>query len=52
MSDLDLSRLLPKSLSRLTAYNPPEGNCRIKLDANESPYPPDAAIMDEIGKAL
>lgn len=52
MSDLDLFRFLPESLARLSAYNPPEGNYRVRLDANESPYPPDPAVMDEIGKAL
>jgi histidinol-phosphate aminotransferase len=52
VSDLDLSRLLPKSLEKLSAYIPPEGNFKVRLDANESPYPPDPVVVDEIGKAL
>lgn len=52
MSDLDLPRLLPKSLASLSAYNPPEGNFRVRLDANESPYPPHPAVMNEISEAL
>ena len=52
MRGLDLFRFLPESLARLSAYSPPEGNYRVKLDANESPYPPDPAVMDEISKAV
>ena len=52
MSDLDLTRLLPKDLARLTAYLPPEGDYPVRLDANESPYPPDPVILDEIRTAL
>jgi len=52
MSDLDLSRLLPESLGRLSAYSPPEGNSLVRLDANESPYPPDPVILEEIRRAL
>ncbi len=52
MSNLDLSRLLPKDLVKLSAYNPPDGDCRVRLDANESPYPPDPLILEEIRRAL
>ena len=52
MSDLDLSRLLPEGLAKLSAYIPPEGNYRVKLDANESPFSPDPVILEEIRKAM
>ena len=52
MSDLDLSRLLPESLGRLSAYSSSEGNSPVRLDANESPYPPDPVILEEIRRAL
>ena len=52
MSDLDLTRLLPKDLVRLSAYAPPECDYRVRLDANESPYPPDPVILGEIKAAL
>lgn len=52
MSDLDLSRLLPEELARLSAYAPPGGDFRTRLDANELPYPPDQAVMEQIADAL
>lgn len=52
MSDLDLPRLLPEGLARLSAYTPPEWDCPVRLDANESPYSPDPVILEEIRKAL
>jgi len=52
VSDLDLPKLLPEGLARLSAYNPPEGDWRVRLDANESPYPPHPVIMEEVRKAL
>jgi len=52
MSDLDLPRLLSEDLVRLSAYIPPEGESRVRLDANESPYPPDPLIVEEIRMAL
>lgn len=52
MSDLDLPRLLPKGLAGLSAYSPPAGDCRVRLDANESPYPPHPVILEEVRKAL
>jgi histidinol-phosphate aminotransferase len=52
MSDLDLPRLLPEDLLRLAAYVPPEGESRVRLDANESPYPPDPVIVEAIRAAL
>jgi len=52
VSDLDLTRLLPEGLSRLSAYTPPEGDYPVRLDANENPYPPDPVVMEEISRAL
>lgn len=52
MSDLDLSRLLPKDLVRLSAYQPPEGDYQVRLDANESPFSPDPVILEKIRKTL
>ena len=52
MSDLDLPRLLPKGLARLSAYNPPDGDCQVRLDANESPYSPSPFVLEEIRSAL
>ncbi|MDF1524922.1 MAG: histidinol-phosphate transaminase [bacterium] len=52
MSELDLPRLLPEGLVRLTAYAPPEGSYPVRLDANECPHPPDPVILEEIRAAL
>jgi len=52
VSDLDLPRLIPEGLTRLSAYSPPEGNYPVRLDANECPYPPDPVILEEIKGAL
>lgn len=52
MIKLDLSRLLPDTIAGLKAYVPPEGDHPVRLDANESPYPPDPAILGKIKKAL
>lgn len=38
MLAMNISRLVKKEVSRLRAYNAKEIPCRIKLDANESPY--------------
>ncbi len=35
---MDVKKLVKRDVSRLTAYNAKEIPCRIKLDANESPY--------------
>lgn len=52
MSDLDLPRLLPEGLARLSAYEPPRGDYPVRLDANENPYPPDAVILGELEQAF
>jgi len=52
VSGIDLPRLLPEGLARLSAYTPPEGDYPVRLDANESPFPPDPVVLDQIGRAL
>lgn len=52
MSDLDLPGLLPECLSRLSAYAPPKGEYPVRLDANESPYPPVPELLKKINRTL
>ena len=52
MTDPDLSRYIPESLARLSAYAAPDGGGRVRLDANECPWPPDRSILEEIFHAL
>ena len=52
VTDLDLHGLLPEGLAKLSAYTPPEGEFRVRLDANESPFPPDPVVLEEIKRAV
>lgn len=52
MTDLDLPGLVPKGLASLSAYSPTQGEYKVRLDANECPYPPDQSVIDDIVKAL
>src|SRR5512134_3974585 len=44
ISTMDIKKLVKKEVSVLRAYNAKEIPCRIKLDANESPYDFNAAL--------
>jgi histidinol-phosphate aminotransferase len=46
---MDIKRMVKKNISFLRAYNAREIPCRIKLDANESPYGFSAAIKSTVG---
>ncbi len=46
---MDIRRLVRKDVQRLRAYNATEVPCRIKLDANESPYGFSAALRSAAG---
>jgi histidinol-phosphate aminotransferase len=43
---MNVKRLVKKEVSRLKAYNAKETPCRIKLDANESPYGFETALKE------
>ena len=43
--------LIPEKLQNMKPYDPSEDIYRIKLDANESPFPPNAEISQEIASA-
>ena len=42
------NKWIPERIRRLEAYQPAEGECAIRLDANESPFAP----TDEMRKAF
>ena len=47
-----LGKLLPKKVQDIEEYRPNLAPCRIRLDANESPFLPSKAILDELANAV
>lgn len=52
MKDLDLRQFVPGDLAALNAYDPPKGNCPVRLDANESPSSPPTDLEEMVRTAL
>ena len=46
------NKWIPERIRRLEAYQPAEGECRIRLDANESPFAPTEEMRDAFDEAL
>ena len=47
-----LDKLLPQKVKDIEEYRPNLVPCRIRLDANESPFLPSKAILDELAQAV
>ena len=43
---------IPQKVAKLDEYSPVSGSFKIRLDANESPFPPTPEILDEFTNAL
>ncbi len=41
-----------KGIQRLSAYSVPHVDCRVKLDGNESPFPPPHEVLDKVLKGI
>ncbi|KAF0185651.1 MAG: histidinol-phosphate aminotransferase [Nitrospirae bacterium] len=52
MKKPDFSALARQNIRSLTAYEAKEIPCRVKLDANESPYAPDLALSSQVMASL
>jgi histidinol-phosphate aminotransferase len=54
MSDFELRERLTSrpDLADLTAYGAPQLDVAIRLNTNESPYPPPVAFMEDLGRAV
>ncbi len=46
------NKWIPERIRRLEAYQPAEGACRVRLDANESPFAPTEEMRDAFAEAL
>lgn len=52
MAEIDLGEVIRREIRALKAYEVERREGRIRLDANESPYPPPADLLAEILEAL
>ncbi len=47
-----IDNLIPQKVKDLEEYRPNMMPCRVRLDANESPFLPSKAVLDELAKAV
>ncbi len=47
-----LTQLIPKKTQKIEEYTPNTTPCKIRLDANESPFLPSKSVLDELSRAV